>query len=258
MFASGRAMLNAGCVFAVAIWICAVVRSRSGPALVGSERAYGVVAAGAVVLVSLLAFWQTLWNPFQFDAFPHLFAARAATFPQVLQRFTPLSEERLFFRPFGFLFYWLDAHMASDLLRWHLANVTLHALNGLAVYLLFLRLDFRRWLAGFGAAVFLTNGLNAEPVAWIDIPFDLLATLFVLLALLALLRGRVVSCLALIVIACCTKESAFCAPLLALALGFDQGGRRAQARLFRCARDRGMLLRGIRLSLVGIARRWRV
>jgi hypothetical protein len=62
----------------------------------------------------------------------------------------------------------------------------------------------------------LTSGITAEPVAWIDAPFDLLATLFLLLAILELLHwtqsGRwihlTVGC-ALVAVACCTKESAF-------------------------------------------------
>ena len=228
-------MLNAGCFFAVAIWICALLRSGNARPTVAAERPHLTLAALLAIAITVAAFWPTLWNPFQFDAFTHLFEVRNASLTQMLARF---HRERLFFRPVGFLFYWIEARGAGlDLLRWHLTNIALHALNGLVLYLVLFRLGFQRLLSAFGAIAFLTSGVTAEAVAWIDAPFDLLATLFVLLAMLELLNwtrsglpAHLAACSGLVLIACFTKESAFCAPLLALALGLtrsDQQRKRA-------------------------------
>ncbi len=230
--ASGRAMLNAGCIFAVAFWICVLLRSQQQPTPPLRSRPHLWLAAIAAIAISLAAFQSTLWNPFQFDAFTHLFEVRDAALPAILARFGRNSGENLFFRPVGWLAYWIDAHSSgADLLRWHLVNVVLHALNGLLVYLLLLRLDLQRLPAAFGAFAFLTSGVAAEPVAWIDAPFDLLASFFLLLAILELLRWtrsacRVhwAACCALVAVACCTKESAFCAPLLIGAIAVSRSG----------------------------------
>lgn len=215
--ASGRAMLNAGCFFAVAFWICVLLRSQQQPARHLFARPHLWLAAIAAIAISIAAFKSTLWNPFQFDAFTHLFEVRDAALPTILARFSRGTGETRFFRPVGWLAFWIDAHgSGTDLLRWHLVNILLHAGNGLLVYLLLLRLDLQRFPSAFGALAFLTSGITSEPVAWIDAPFDLLATLFLLLAILELLHwtqsGRwihlTVGC-ALVAVACCTKESAF-------------------------------------------------
>jgi hypothetical protein len=254
-------MLNAGCILAAAFWICVFLRSakdanprrqtaqgtpegwwravrsvlrefiesRQQPAPPLHARPHVWLAT---IAISLAAFQSTLWNPFQFDAFTHLFEVRDAALPTILARFSRGTGETLFFRPVGWLAYWIDAHgSGTDLLRWHLVNILLHAGNGLLVYLLLLRLDLQRFPSAFGALAFLTSGITAEPVAWIDAPFDLLATLFLLLAILELLHwtqsGRwihlTVGC-ALVAVACCTKESAFCAPLLIGAIALSKSG----------------------------------
>lgn len=61
-------------------------------------------------------------------------------------------------------------------------NIFLHALNGLLVYRLFLKLHNERLLATIGAAIFLLHPLQVESVAWISQRKNLLAMLFFLLA----------------------------------------------------------------------------
>jgi hypothetical protein len=148
-------MLNAGCFFAVAFWICVLLRSQQQPARHLFARPHLWLAAIAAIAISIAAFKSTLWNPFQFDAFTHLFEVRDAALPTILARFSRGTGETLFFRPVGWLAYWIDAHgSGTDLLRWHLVNILLHAGNGLLVYLLLLRLDLQRFPSAFGALAF--------------------------------------------------------------------------------------------------------
>jgi hypothetical protein len=112
-------MLNAGCILAAAFWICVFLRSakdanprrqtaqgtpegwwravrsvlrefvesRQQPAPPLHARPHVWLAAIAAIAISLAAFQSTLWNPFQFDAFTHLFDVRrsAAGDPRPIQ-----------------------------------------------------------------------------------------------------------------------------------------------------------------------------
>lgn len=68
-------------------------------------------------------------------------------------------------------------------LLFHVANWGLHSLNGVLLFLLFLRLTIPRFAAFLGCLMFLWHPLQVEPVAWISSLKDLLAGTGVLFAL---------------------------------------------------------------------------
>jgi hypothetical protein len=179
----------------------------------------GLAAAGAR---------QNQKRPFLvYDDYTHIVETSHATGRILTHAFQQVpGGHGLFFRPAGFIFYWLDYRWAgSHVLRWHLWSLAAHAANACLVYVLVRRLGMRRAAAWVAALLFALHGSRAETVAWIDARFDLLATFFVLCALWAALEycrtGRrwihipLAVCAALAVY---TKESAFCLPLLPAAL----------------------------------------
>ena len=101
--------------------------------------------------------------------------------------------------------------------RWHAGCIALHAADCWLVYLLCRRIGLARAGSVCACLVFLVNGCAAEPVAWIDGSFDLIATGFVLLALILTCRyfdlerrSYLVAALAVTSVAVLCKESAFC------------------------------------------------
>lgn len=180
-----------------------------------------------IVAASLAAFSRTVESPFIYDDYGHILQTSHATWRILVNAFRPVPGGRgLFFRPIGFISYWVDYQWAGlHPARWHLLNITAHAANACLVYLLVKRLGMRRAAALIAALLFALHGSRAEAVAWSDARFDLLAAFFTLCSLLAVLEycrtgGRLlffpaIGCAAL---AAYSKESAFCLPLLSVAL----------------------------------------
>jgi Tfp pilus assembly protein PilF len=76
----------------------------------------------------------------------------------------------------------------SDAGKHHLVSVLLHAINGVLLFLVFVRATGRHWPACAAAALFLVHPLRIESVAWIAERKDLLCALFWMLATLAYLH----------------------------------------------------------------------
>lgn len=218
--------MNAASAVAVSFVLLILTRSHTAATARASPRIAWVDLA-ILTAGTAAAFWPNLKTSFVFDDYTHIVQTSHATWRILVDAFQrEPSGYGLFFRPVGFVFYWIDYQWAgSHPIRWHLWSLAAHVVNTCLVYLLIRRLGMRR-VAGFlGALLFGLHGSRAETVAWADARFDLLATLFALCALLAVLgycrSGRR---LFLIPIAVCTilavytKESAFCLPLLPLAL----------------------------------------
>jgi len=180
-----------------------------------------------LIAVTALAFWPNLRAPFVYDDYTHIVQSSHANWRILVDAFRrEPGGHGLFFRPVGFISYWLDYQWAgAHPIRWHLWSLAVHAIDSCLVYVLVRRLGIRGAAAFVAALLFALHGSRAEPVAWSDARFDLLATFFALGALLCVLElcrtGRrlyfvpVAACAALAV---CTKESAFCLPLLPAAL----------------------------------------
>jgi hypothetical protein len=208
------------------------------------------------VATTFLAFLPSVAAPFLFDDYTHLAMAGGETLPALLHRVLVdhPSGGDLFFRPLGELYYWLLWRLDGvNPVPWHLAGITLHCANTLLVYGLARRLDIPGIAAFFGAAFFAWTGVHVEDVCWLAASFDLLATFFSLLALLQCLhRGRaaVAGTAICCVLACLSKESAYCLPLLILSLAFFRGGT-DRNRIFRSA-----LAVGLWCGLVFLYRLW--
>ena len=218
--------VNAAAAVAVSFVLLTLLAARL-PA--GPPPGPGIAWVDLAVLIAAttLAFWPNLRSPLVYDDYRHIVESSHATWRILADAFARVpGGHGLFFRPVGFISYWLDYQWAGGhAVRWHLWSLAAHAANTCLVYLLVRRLGIRRAAAWAAALLFALHGSRAETVAWADARFDLLATFFTLLAVLGVLAycrtGRRVWYVPLAVcaaLAVYTKESAFCLPLLPAAL----------------------------------------
>jgi hypothetical protein len=182
--------LNAEGIFALSILLVALLpRTNLSP-----NPVYATVSARfqipAVLLIAALAFVPAIQSPLLHDAYVHVWSARIQSWTDLLQ--ASLVHPRpgdLFFRPIGYLSYWLDYKWAdSDPVRWNLWNIALHLLNTALVWKLARKLCCGVWGASIAALLFALHGTRPETVAWVGARFDLLATFFSLAALLGVIR----------------------------------------------------------------------
>ncbi|HYL37884.1 MAG TPA: hypothetical protein VEV17_18355 [Bryobacteraceae bacterium] len=194
------------------------------------DRRDAAVLGGLAVLVAA-AFWGSARDYFLSDDFYHLKSKH--DWHTVLAHFLQPGSDG-FYRPLGDLSLALTSVWAGlSPVSWHAAGFALHAANSMLLYLLARRLKLSRLAAGFGAALFVLHGSRPEAVVWLASRFDLLATFFVLLALLAFLASwdqpgrfgagyRAISLLAML-LALLSKESAYSLPLLLAVLLLSSG-----------------------------------
>ncbi len=131
----------------------------------------------------------------------------------------------------------------------HLGNVLLHLANFLLLLCLMRRLDGFRggrapwWAALLAALLWAAHPLRVEPVAWIAARKELLWTAFALLGLLCWARRRALPTLAFCALACLSKPTAMCFPLLAMLVGLcsGRGAARPEGRLRALAPYAAML-----------------
>jgi hypothetical protein len=176
----------------------------------------------AVGLATAAAFAPGMQFPFLFDDYQHLTFARSESWRALLDRVLlnhPTGGD-LFFRPLGdFAFLWLyqAAHFQFQL--WHAASLILHLANTALVILLAKRIS-GGWLGPVvGGLFFGWHASHVEAVNWVSGLYDLLATLFVLTTLLGVTGSRrYFSLIVGTLLACVSKESAYCLPLLAAIL----------------------------------------
>jgi protein O-mannosyl-transferase len=130
--------------------------------------------------------------------------------------------------PLTWLSHMLDVELFGlDAGRHHLTSVFLHALNGVLLYLVLLRMTGAIWQAALAAVLFALHPLRVESVAWIAERKDVLCGLFWILTLAAYARyverpaaGRY----ALVVLAFCaalmSKPMAVTLPIVLLLLDY--------------------------------------
>ena len=180
-----------------------------------------------LMAVTILFFWKTLDAPFVHDSYGHIQVASKATWSSILKLFvTRQTTGDLFFRPMGYLSYWLDYKWAgTDAVRWNAWNVAVHGLNTCLVYLLGRKLSLRQIPGLMTALVFCLHGSRPEVVSWMAARFDLLAAFFVLLTLLTFCRFLenrsawwYVPLAVFATLALLSKESSYCLPLLMLCI----------------------------------------
>jgi len=130
--------------------------------------------------------------------------------------------------PLTWLSHMLDCRFFGLDPRWHHAvNLLFHVANVLLVFRLFSRTTGATGAAAFIAALFAVHPLHVETVAWISDRKDLLATFFVLLALLAYGRyarrpsvGQYVAVMAAFAFAVMAKSMQVTLPVILLLFDF--------------------------------------
>ncbi len=133
-----------------------------------------------------------------------------------------------YFRPLWMLLWWLLAR-AGGVAVFAAAALALHAAGAALLGALLRALGRPPAVAVGAAALLFLAPQNLAAALWFSATTDLLATVLVLGALLALVRGRRLAAAALALAAFLSKESSFVLPALsALVLFFD--GRRAEGR----------------------------
>jgi protein O-mannosyl-transferase len=193
------------------------------------------------MLSSLLLYGRVFSASFVSDDFDLL--ALAATF-RPADLLTPYLGG--FFRPVARLFIHLQLRLwGPDPHGYHLVAAALHGVNATLVMALagmLLRAEpagqerGRTHVAFVAGLIYLVLACHVEAVAWIACAADLLATLFGLLCLVALLRAHTRGCvwLGAALLACglalLCKESAVAVPLLAVALETARARRGQSAR----------------------------
>ena len=237
---SAHSLLNLESIAALGFVVAMLIRSSADGSDVerdGARRRNWPVFVGLCAAI-LFCYWRVLGAPFLYDDYTHITDARHADWRSIMAAFGPVENPPgLFYRPFGFLVYWINYCIAgADPRLWHLASVAFHALNACLVYSLgrVLRLGAAGSLGA--ALLFAFSGSAVESVAWIDARFDPMAASLVLSSLLCVCRFLDSRRAVWLGLACftgvagfATKESAFCLPLLVGCLWFFR--RLEQARL---------------------------
>jgi hypothetical protein len=185
-----HSVLNAEAFTAVLFVLILLVRIRPVGRLAPEVPVSDRVLQLALAVVTLAAFWPALSMPLLYDSYGHVYLASGESFAKVVRMFVahPRSGD-FFFRPVGYLSFWIDGNWAGfSPGRWHAWSVSLHILNSLLVYVLAKRLDFGKAGALVAALYFALHGSRPEAVAWVAARFDLLAAFFSLVALFCVLR----------------------------------------------------------------------
>jgi hypothetical protein len=170
------------------------------------------------------AFSRYLDFPLLADDYSHIWHARHADARALWAHFS-VPEEDHFFRPAAYLSYALDALWAGySRTAWRAGALAFHIINSLLVFWLCCEIGCRRVGAFLGALIFGLHGSRPEAVTWVAARFDLLAVMFALACILAVLRraSAVLSGL-LLTLALLSKESAYVTPLLIASILWFRG-----------------------------------
>ncbi|HEY4183553.1 MAG TPA: hypothetical protein VGP07_00730 [Polyangia bacterium] len=161
----------------------------------------------------------------------HLFLAFARYVPNPLVAFVRDQHGGEFYRPLPMLLWWVLGRLAPlTPAVFGAFALALHATAAALTGGLVLAVRGDRRLAVTAALLFFVAPLTREAAYWYAASTDLLATVFGLATLLALLRGRRALAVALFCGACWSKETAIVVPLLAalvLAMRMPEAGWRA-------------------------------
>ena len=153
------------------------------------------------------------------------------SFANIKWAFTTFEAE--FWHPITWLSLMLDTSLYGvNPGGYHFTNILLHALNALAVFLLFNRMTGAPWKSALVAGLFALHPINVEPVAWISSRKDVLGTFFALLSLWAYVacskkkkRSYYFLCLFFFSMSLMAKSLFVTVPILMLILDYRPLGR---------------------------------
>jgi hypothetical protein len=189
--------------------------------------ARGRAAAAAGVLAAVACVAVTFYAATTFFGDDHLFLAFARHEHRPWRAFVADLHGGEYYRPLWMLFWWLLAH-AGGAAAFATAALLLHGGVSALVGLLLRALGRSDRVAVAAAALMFLSPQNLSAATWFSASTDLLATGFVLLALLGVARGWLVAALLATAAACLSKESAYAAPALAAVVVLARGGRPAR------------------------------
>lgn len=207
--------LNAEGIFALSVLLAMFVHAGgNSPANPRESFDWPGLASLAAMVAAAFAF--SSHDYFLSDDFIMLRHARESAF--TIRSYTTGGGDG-FFRPLVYESFRLTWPWAGeDPFRWHLIGFVIHALNSMLVLLLARALGLGRFGAWFAGALFAIHATRPEAVLWITGRFDLLATLFVLVALVLFLHEYRWAALIALGAGLLCKESAYACPLLLLLL----------------------------------------
>ncbi|MBE1160426.1 tetratricopeptide repeat protein [Dyella acidiphila] len=205
-----------------------ILNTSTATGMPGSKLSF-VLAAVAVILLIAWIYWPVTHAGFVWDDVidfqKNAWLRHGDDWKQFL--FNRFNDWANYFRPLGVAALTLEVR-AFDVTPgpMHLTSLVMHLLDTLLVGLLALHLGSRTWPSGkrlfslvLPMLVYGLHPLLVEPVVWIGCQYDLLATLFTLLGLLAnmCIERRFVRTIAVALcffLAACAKESAAMFPLM--------------------------------------------
>jgi hypothetical protein len=208
---------------------------RRMPSCPTGQQWWDPVLAALLIVIVVTAFSGALDFPFLADDYIHIWNGHQADARTLWTHFTKPEVDH-FFRPLVYCSYAIDALWAGlSPKNWRAANLAIHVVNVLLVYWLCREMRFGAIGAFAGALIFGLHGSRPEAVTWIAARFDLMAMLFGVACLLAVLRGaKWWAGSGLLALALMSKESAYVTPLLA-AIVLRYGGLRWREVLKRVA-----------------------
>jgi len=141
------------------------------------------VKAGAIVLLTLLAYWPALWGGFVWDDDAYVTRNPLLTEPDGLRRiwFTAHKQSQYFPLTFTTLRFGYSLWGLNPV-GYHALNIGLHCVNALLVWTVLRRLNVPG--AWFAALIFAVHPVQVETVAWITELKNIQSTMFYLLAVL--------------------------------------------------------------------------
>ena len=237
---SPHSLLNIESLVAIAFLLALLIRARPSALPTKASPQPDWRLCLGLCLAVFLVYARALGSPFLYDDYTHITDARDATWRSILAAFGPVEHPPgLFYRPFGFLIYWLNYQLAGpDPRLWHAASLAFHAIDACLVYTLSLALRLGKISSAAAAVLFAFSGAAVEPAAWIDSRFDPMATMLVLASLLCVCRFLDYPHTKWVIAACLfgiagftSKESAFCLPLLVACLWFFRSDRNQRLAL---------------------------
>jgi len=183
-----------------------------------------------LVIVTFVAYQPTWHAGFIWDDDDHLTANPAMTAPHGLKMiWSSLAVSRYY--PLTLTTFWAQRRLwGLSPLPYHLVNITLHAINGILVFLLLRRLHVpAAWLA---AMLWVLHPVNVESVAWITELKNTQSGFFFFLSVLCFLRfdaekkqGWYVLAITCGLAAMLSKPSTVVLPLVLLLCGWWEHGR---------------------------------
>lgn len=159
-----------------------------------ADKRWHAAAVPALLAVTFLVYAATLGHGFILNWDDYDYIVRN----QAIQGFTPANFKVVFskyfvgnYAPLHLVSYMLDYQFwGLNPAGYHFGNILLHALNGVLIYRLCIKLELPKIAALFGAALFVLHPVQVESVAWVSERKNVLSALFFLLALLSYIDFR--------------------------------------------------------------------